>query len=110
MTARANFSVIKGDTFNRTCTFRNKASGTPVSLVGAIVSGGVKPSAGGDSVPLVCTVLNGESGQFRFGLPASSTASLRTGINFIEVQVVYVDGTVQTLISGNLVVQDQKDV
>lgn len=94
--ASANFSIVKGDTFRRTCTFRNKTSGTPVNLTGATIIG----KAGGQD--LTCTITNAAKGQFKFEMSPSLTANLTTGINKIEVQVTYSDGTVQTLFTGNL--------
>ena len=99
--ASANFSIIKGDTFRRTCTFRNKTSGTPVNLTGATIVG----KAGGQD--LTCAILNAAQGQFKFELSSSQTANLAVGINTIEVQVTYSDGTVQTLFTGNLVAKEQ---
>ena len=99
--ASANFSIIKGDTFRRTCTFRNKTSGTPVNLTGATIVG----KAGGQD--LTCSILNAAQGQFKFELSAAQTVNLAVGINTIEVQVTYADGTVQTLFTGNLVAKEQ---
>ena len=99
--ASANFSIIKGDTFRRTCTFRNKTSGTPVNLTGATIIG----KAGGQD--LTCSLVNAAQGQFKFELSPSQTTNLAVGINKIEVQVTYSDGTVQTLFTGNLVAQEQ---
>lgn len=101
MAGKANFSVIKGDTFTRTCTFRNKTSGTPVNLTGATISG-----KAGD-LNLTCALVNAAQGQFSFGLSASPTANLAVGINKIEVQVTYADSTVQTLFNGNLIAEEQ---
>ena len=99
--ASANFSVIKGDTFRRTCTFRNKTSGTPVNLTGATIVG----KAGGQD--LTCSITNASQGQFKFELSPSQTLNLVVGINTIEVQVTYADDTVQTLFTGNLVAKEQ---
>lgn len=99
--ASANFSIIKGDTFRRTCTFRNKTSGTPVNLTGATIVG----RAGGQD--LTCSIVNASQGQFKFELSAAQTVNLAVGINTIEVQVTYADGTVQTLFTGNLVAKEQ---
>ena len=99
--ALANFSVIKGDTFRRTCTFRNKTSQTPVNLTGATIIG----KAGNET--LSCSITNAASGQFKFELTPNQTTNLVVGINKIEVQVTYSDGTVQTLFTGNLVAQEQ---
>lgn len=99
--ASANFSIIKGDTFRRTCTFRNKTSGTPVNLTGATIVG----RAGGQD--LTCTIVNAAQGQFKFELSAAQTVNLAVGINTIEAQVTYADGTVQTLFTGNLVAKEQ---
>jgi hypothetical protein len=96
MAGQANFSVVKGDTFRRTCTFRNKTSGTPVNLTGATIVG----KAGQEN--LTCTIANAAQGQFKFELSPTQSANLATGINKIEVQVTYADGTVQTLFTGNL--------
>ena len=101
MAGKANFSVIKGDTFSRNCTFRNKTSGTPVNLTGAAISG-----KAGD-LTLTCSLVNAVNGTFRFGLSAAQTPTLKTGINPIEVQVTYADTTVQTLFNGNLNVLEQ---
>ena len=99
--ALANFSVIKGDTFRRTCTFRNKTSGVPVNLTGATIIG----KAGGQD--LTCSLVNAAQGEFKFELSSTQTSNLVVGINKIEVQVTYSDGTVQTLFTGNLVAQEQ---
>lgn len=99
--ASANFSIIKGDTFRRTCTFRNKTSGTPVNLTGATIVG----KAGGQD--LTCSITNAAQGQFKFELSSTQTTNLAVGINTIEVQVTYSDGTVQTLFTGNLVAKEQ---
>lgn len=108
MAARGNFSVIQGDTFNRSCTFRNKTTGVGVNLTAATISGAIRPAIG-NAIPLVCTITSAVNGQFRFGLTAATTAGLTPGVYGIEVQVTYSDGTVQTLITGNLVVVKQKD-
>ena len=105
MAGKANFSLIKGDTFNRNCTFKNKTSGTPVNLTGAVISGRVVTSE--QSVDLVCSLVNASSGQFKFGLSAAVTGSLKAGIAQIEVQVTYADSTVQTLFNGNLNILEQ---
>ena len=99
--ASANFSLIKGDTFLRNCTFRNKTSQVPVDLTGSTISGKV----GGQN--LTCVITSATQGQFSFGLSSSVTAILATGINKIEVQVTYADSTVQTLFTGNLIAQEQ---
>lgn len=99
--ASANFSIIKGDTFRRTCTFRNKTSGTQVNLTGATIVG----KAGGQD--LNCSLINAAQGQFKFELTSAQTVNLAVGINTIEVQVTYADGTVQTLFTGNLVAKEQ---
>ena len=101
MAGKVNFSTIKGDTFKRTCTFRNKTSGTPVNLTGATISG----KAG--TLDLTCAVTNASQGQFTIGLSATETPNLATGINKIEVQVTYADSTVQTLFNGQLYVEEQ---
>lgn len=101
MAGKANFSVIKGDTFRRTCTFKNKTSGTPVNLTGATISG----KAGG--LDLTCVITNASQGQFKFELSSAQTLTLSAGTNQIEVQVSYADGTVTTLFNGQFVVQEQ---
>lgn len=101
MAGQANFSVVKGDTFLRNCTFRNKTSGTPVNLTGATITGKC------GTLDLTCAVTNAAQGQFSFGLSAAQTPNLVTGINKIEVQVTYADLTVQTLFTGNLITQEQ---
>lgn len=101
MAGKANFSVIKGDTFLRNCTFRNKTTSVPVNLTGATISGKIGTTS------LTCTITNAASGTFSFGLSPAQTPALTTGINPIEVQVTYADTTVQTLFTGNVNVLDQ---
>ena len=101
MAGKANFSVIRGDTFLRNCTFRNKTSGTPVNLTGATISG-----KAGDVI-LTCSLVNAVNGQFNFGLSALQTSTMKVGVNTIEVQVTYADLTVQTLFTGNINVVEQ---
>ena len=105
MAGKANFSVIKGDTFSKSPTFRRKDTKAPVDLTGATISGKVKQ--GTNEVALTCALVNASAGQFSFGLSATQTAALPSGVNQIEVQVTYADTTVQTLITGNLVVLEQ---
>jgi hypothetical protein len=99
--AIANFSVVKGDTFTRNCTFRNKSTLVPVNLTGATITGKVGTTS------LTCALTVAASGTFSFGLSSAQTAALTKGINPIEVQVQYSDLTIQTLFSGNLVVVEQ---
>lgn len=101
MAGKANFSIKRGDTFLRSCTFRNKTSGTPVNLTGATITG----KAG--TTNLTCSITSAANGQFNFGLSATQTAALKLGVLPIEVQVTYADLTVQTLFSGNLNVLEQ---
>lgn len=101
MAGKANFSIITGDTFSRTCTFRNKTSGTPVNLTGATISGRAA------TLTMTCAIVNPTSGTFSFGLSSVQTATITGGLYPIEVQVTYPDGTVQTLFTGNLVAQEQ---
>lgn len=96
MAGKANFSVVKGDTFSRNCTFRNKNTLTPVNLTGSIISGFV------NEVPLNCAITNAALGHFIFGLTTIQTSALKSGINKIEIKITYADLTVQTLFSGNL--------
>ena len=103
--ALVNFEVTKGDTFFKSCTFRNKGTNVPVNLTGAVFSGIVVK--GVSSVPLTCAVVSASLGQFSFGLSPAQTALLVAGIYQIQVQVMYADTTVKTLITGNLVVQEQ---
>lgn len=105
MAGKANFSIIRGDTFSRSCTFRNKTSGTPINITGATISGKVVSSEG--SVNLTCSILSPVAGTFKFGLSSAQTALLKTGVNAIEVQITYSDLTVQTLFNGNLIVVEQ---
>lgn len=101
MAGQVNFSFIKGDTFRRTCTFRNKTSGTPVNLTGATLIG-----KAGDT-NLTCTILNAAQGEFKIELSPTQTQAFATRINKIEVQVTYADGTVQTLFNGQIVAEEQ---
>ena len=100
MAGKANFSVVKGDTFIRNCTFRNKGSQTPVNLSGSEITGKVGDMA------LTCSVTNAVQGKFSFSLTPTQTEKL-SKINKIEIQVVYPDSTIQTLFSGNLVTEEQ---
>lgn len=101
MAGKANFSVIKGDTFLRNCTFRNKSTGVPVNLTGATISGKI------GTTNLTCSITSAVNGTFTFGLSAAQTPALTLGLNPIEVQVTYADTTVQTLFNGNINVLDQ---
>ncbi len=103
MSAKANFSVIKGDTFRKNTTFRHKESKAPIDLTGATITGTVSASTG--VVALTCVITNATAGQFKFELSSMQTAALPPGVWPIEVICVYSDTTVQTLISGNLVVE-----
>ena len=105
MAGKANFSIIKGDTFTRNCTFKNKSTNTPVNLTGSTVSGKVKTPSG--QVDLTCQITNAAAGQFKFGLSSLQTTDLKSGVNLIEVQVTYPDLTVTTLFTGNLNVLEQ---
>jgi hypothetical protein len=105
MAGKANFSVIKGDTFSRTPTFRRKNTKAPVDLTGSTISGKVKQ--GTFEIALTCSVPAPLEGKFTFTLSSAQTATLPTGVCTIEVQVTYPDTTIQTLITGNLVVQEQ---
>ncbi len=101
MAGKANFSVIRGDTFLRNCTFRNKSTLVPVNLTGATISGKAA------NLTLTCTIVNAANGTFTFGLTAAQTPNLELGIQPIEVQVTYADTTVQTLFTGNINVLEQ---
>lgn len=105
MAGKANFSFIKGDTFTRNCTFKNKTSNTAVNLTGSVISGKIVTSE--QTVDLVCSIVNAAAGQFRFSLSASTTASLKSGIAQIEVQITYADNSVQTLFNGNVNIVEQ---
>ncbi len=106
MAGAINFNVIQGDTFRRNATFRQKSDQTPVNLAGSTVSGKVRLKSGTE-ISLVCSVTDAALGKFQFELSASTTATLPEGVHRIEVQVVYSDATVQTLITGNIVVRGQ---
>lgn len=101
MAGKANFSIIRGDTFLRNCTFRNKTSNTPINLTGATITGKI------GSASLTCNITSAVNGQFSFGLTALQTAALPVGVTVIEVQVTYADLTVQTLFTGNVNVMEQ---
>lgn len=103
MSAKANFSVIKGDTFRKNTTFRRKETKAPIDLTGASITGDVFASLG--AVPYTCTITNATAGQFKFELSSVQTAALPVGVWPMEIICVYADTTVQTLISGNLVVE-----
>jgi hypothetical protein len=98
MAAKANFTVVQGDTFSKTPTFRRKTTKVPINLTGATISG----TAAG--LALTCAVTNGPAGQFSFGLSAVQTAGVPIGVHTYEVICTYADSTVQTLLQGNLVV------
>jgi hypothetical protein len=98
MSAKANFSVVKGDTFRKTPTFRRKTTKAPVDLTGATITG---VAAG---LTLACVLTNATAGQFSFELTHTQTLTLEVGVHSIEVVCTYADTTVQTLIQGNLVV------
>ena len=98
MAAKANFSVIRGDTFRKTPTFRHKDSKAPIDLTGATIVG----TAAG--VALTCTITNAAAGQFKFEFSPAQTTTLPLGVQPLEVVCTYADLTVQTLIQGNLVV------
>jgi hypothetical protein len=102
MAGKANFSVVRGDTFNRSCTFRNKTSGVPVNITGSIISGKVN-----GTIDLDVVIISGVNGQFTFGLHADVTALLPVGVNSIEVQIQFPSLEVKTLFYGNLVVKAQ---
>lgn len=106
MAGAINFNVIQGDTFLKNVTFRNKATKVPVDLTDSTVSGIVSLKSG-STVDLTATITNASAGQFSFGLSAAETEELPTGVHKIEVQIVYSDSTVKTLLSGNLVVTAQ---
>jgi hypothetical protein len=99
MAGKANLSVVKGDTFIRNCTFRNKATQVPVDLTGCTISGIAA------SLPMTCAIVDAVNGKLSFRLSSSQTNAIGKGINKIEVQVTYPDSTVQTIIQGNLVVE-----
>jgi len=102
MAAKANFSVVKGDTFRKTPTFRRKTTKAPIDLTGATIVGHVTSTLG--DVALTCTITNAAAGQFKFELSPAQTTALPVEICYIEVVCTYADTTVQTLIQGNLVV------
>ena len=105
MAGKANFSVIRGDTFSKSVTMRAKSSGAPRDLTGSTVSGKVK--SGTFEISLTCSLTSPTAGQFTFGLSSAQTLTLPIGVNSIEVQITYPDTTVSTLITGNLVVKEQ---
>lgn len=102
MAAKANFSVIKGDTFRKTPTFRRKSTKEPIDLTGATIVGHVTSKDG--DMALTCSITNPTAGQFKFELDSTQTALLPAEVCYIEVVCTYPDSTVQTLIQGNLVV------
>ena len=102
MSAKANFSVVKGDTFRKTPTFRRKTTKAPIDLTGATIVGHVTSSDG--DMALTCSITNATAGQFKFELAPANTATLPAEVCYIEVVCTYADNTVQTLIQGNLVV------
>ena len=106
MAGAINFNVIQGDTFRRNATFRQKSDQTPVNLTGSTISGKVRLK-NGNEIALVCSITDPTAGKFQFELSAATTATLPEGVHRIEVQVVYSDGSVQTLITGNIVVRGQ---
>ena len=99
MAGKANFGIVKGDTFVRNCGFNNKTTGLPVDLTGCTIAGKV------NALDLACSITDAVNGKFRFGLSAAQTTGLAK-INTIEVQVTYPDSTVTTLLMGNLVTQE----
>lgn len=98
MSATYNFTVRGGDTFTHTPILRDKTTQVPINLTGASVAGTV----GG--VALTCSITNATAGTFTFGLSPTQTAALKTGTNPYEVILTYADGTVQTLLTGNVVI------
>lgn len=104
MAGKVNFSVIKGDTFRKTPTFRRKTTKAPVDLTGASIVGHITSSIGDEA--LTCSIVNPTAGQFRFELPSANTALLPVEVCTIEVICQYADNTVQTLIQGNVVVTE----
>lgn len=104
MAGKANFSVIKGDTFRKSATFTSKSTGTAVNLTGSTISGKVKKNT--SETPLTCTITNAVEGKFTFELSSAQTSLLEAGPTQIEVKITYADLTVKTIIVGNVVVMD----
>ena len=104
MAGKVNFSVIKGDTFRRTCTIKSP-TGTAINLTGASISG--KAGTVDVKVDLTCTITSAVNGEFKIELSALQTASFQSEINTIEVQITYADSTVSTILSGNLIATEQ---
>lgn len=94
---KANFEVYKGDTFRKSLTITSP-SGTPVNLSGSTITG----NAGAQ--PFSCSIVNASQGKFKIELSPSQTQELVEGVNVYGVQITYADASVQTILTGNLVV------
>lgn len=104
MAGKANFSLVRGDTFRKTPTFRKKTTKVPVDLTGATIIGHVESSIG--DTAMTCSVVDGPAGKFKIELAAPITALLPIEVCTYEVKCRYPDDTYQTLLQGNLVVTE----
>ena len=101
-----NFSVLQGDTFKKTVTFKDPA-GVPIDLTGATISGKVGNKKIVDDKEFTVTVIgDADEGRFSFELSAAETAAFPVGSYRYYVQIAYTNGVVQTLLNGNFIIAE----
>jgi hypothetical protein len=102
MAAIQNWDVVSGDTFRKTPQLVIDATGIPVNITGATFSGMVGTQT------LACSIVDAVNGQFSFELSPTQTTLLKpTNVkttNAYSVKKTDADGTVTTLLMGNVVV------
>lgn len=103
-----NIEIYQGSDFSYNVTIKDETTGIPINLTGATFNGRIKEYPG-DSVSHLFTFVPTNLGLGNFKIQMSNT--ITSGIAFVkgvyEVDIHYSNGTIDTILYGNVVVRTQ---
>lgn len=104
-----NFSVLTGETFDRTLTWT--VNGAPVDLTGWSAHMQVRNAPGGTIYADISTenagiVLGGQAGTIRLIIPASVTSTWEFSAAFYDLLMTNTAGAVSALLEGKFLSQE----
>ena len=102
-----NMTIIKGDTLNIPVQLFQPNGTTPVNLTGCTIAAAAKLDLCDAAAYITFTIQNTNLtlGQFNIKLTAGQTAALDFDVAYYNVQITYADTTVETVLSGRVVLQ-----
>lgn len=100
-----NMVFYQGDDYELVFRLKNKGTGTPVNLTGAVPKSDIKQSASDNTVKISFTaaLVNPTDGTVRLSLTGAQTATLAAGEALVyDAQLKWPDNKIKTYLAGTI--------